>query len=76
MPLRTVSNEDVVALEHHLAAAWRIEADDRVHQRRFADAVAAEQAENLALLKLQRQALKNIGVAVISMNVLDFENGH
>ena len=67
---------DVVALEDDLAAARRIEADDRIHQRGLADAVAAEQAEDLALLELQRQALQHVGVAVIGMDVLDFENGH
>jgi hypothetical protein len=80
MPPRTVSNEalarDVVALEHHFAVARRIEADDRIHQRGFADAVAPEQSENLALLELQRQPLKHIGVAVIGVDVLDFENRH
>ena len=64
---------DLVALEHDLAAARRIEADDRIHQRGLADAVAAEQAEDLALLELQRQPLEDIGVPVIGMNVLDFE---
>ena len=57
MPLRTVSKDgirgDVLALEHDLAAARRIEADDRVHQRGLAHAVAPEQAEDLALLELQ-----------------------
>ena len=35
-----------------------------------------EQAENLALLELKRQALQHIGVAVIGMDVLDVEDGH
>ena len=47
---------DVVALEHDLAAARRIEADDRIHQRGLADAVPAEQAEDLALLELAATA--------------------
>src|ERR1700742_2257849 len=67
---------NLFALEHHSAAARRIEADDRVHQRGLADAIAAEQAEDLPLLELQRQALQHIGVAVIGVDVLDFENGH
>jgi hypothetical protein len=67
---------DVVALEHDLAAARRIEADDRIHQRGLADAVAPEQAEDLALLELQRQPLENVGVPVIGVDVLNFENRH
>src|SRR5262249_41571574 len=49
---------DVVTLEDDLAAARRIEADDRIHQRGFADAVASEQPEDLALLERQGQALE------------------
>jgi hypothetical protein len=48
---------DVVTLEDDLAATRRIEADDRVHQRGLANAVTAEQAEDLALLELQRKPL-------------------
>src|SRR5574339_406236 len=51
---------DVVAFEQNLAAARRAEAHDRVHQRCLADAVTSEQAEDLALLELQRQPLQNI----------------
>ena len=80
MPLRTVSNEemlrDVVALEDDPAAARRIEADDRVHQRGLAHAVAPEQAQDLALLELQRQSLQHVGVAVVGVDVLDFQNRH
>ena len=57
MPLRTVSNDgvlrDVRALEDDLAAARRIEADDRVDERGLADAVAPEQPQDLPLLELQ-----------------------
>jgi hypothetical protein len=41
---------DVGALEHDSAAARRIEADDRIHQRGLADPVAPEQSQNLPLL--------------------------
>src|SRR5665811_2439640 len=58
---------DVVALKHDLAAARRIEADDRVNQCGLADAIAPEQTENLALLELQRQPLENVGVPVICL---------
>src|SRR5215831_5831431 len=61
---------DVVALEYDPAAARRVEADDRVHQRGLADAVAAEKAENLSLLELQGQSLEDVSVPVIGMDVL------
>ena len=67
---------DVVALEHDFAAAWRIEADDRIHQRGLADAIASQKPKNLSLLKLQRQSLEHIGVPVIGVDVLHFENRH
>src|SRR5579863_5563913 len=43
---------DVGALEEHLAAARRHEADDGVDERSLAHAVSAKQPQNLALLKL------------------------
>src|SRR3954454_18028365 len=67
---------DFFALEHDLAAArWR-EADDRIDQRGFSDTVTAEQTENLALLELERQSLQDVGVAVVGVNVLNFEDRH
>ena len=67
---------DVGTLEIDLAAARRREADDGIDDGGLADAVPAEQAENLALLELKRQALQHIGVAVIGMDVLDVEDRH
>ena len=67
---------NVFAFEDDLAAARRVEADNRIHQRGLADPIAAEQAENLALLELQRKALQHIGIAVVGVDVLDVENGH
>ncbi len=32
--------------------------------------------EDLSLLELQRQPLQDVGVAVIGVDVLDFQNGH
>jgi hypothetical protein len=67
---------DVRTLEKDFSTPGRREADDRIDQRGLADTVAAEQADNLALLELQRDALQHIGVAVIGMDVLDVQNDH
>lgn len=67
---------DVRALEQNPAAPRRGETDDRIDQGRFADAVSSEQPENLPLLELQGHALQDVGVTVIGMYVLDFEERH
>src|SRR5215470_12879999 len=63
-------------LEQNLSAAWTIETHDRVHQRGLADAVASEQPEDLSFLELQGQALEDISVPVIGVNVLNFQDRH
>src|SRR5262249_42853766 len=67
---------DLTPLEHDAAATRRIKADNRIDQRSLADAVAAKQAEDLALLEFQRQAMQNMRVAVIGVDVVDFEDRH
>src|SRR5215472_13630337 len=67
---------NVFALEQNLSSARTIETHDRVHQCRLAHAVASEQPEDLALLELQGQALEDISVPVISVNVLNFQDRH
>ena len=35
-----------------------------------------EQPEDLALLELQRQALEDVGVSIVGVDVLDFDDRH
>src|SRR5262245_22393641 len=67
---------DVNAFENDPAAARRIKADDGVHQRGLADTVAPEQAEYLSLFELERQSLQDVGIPVVGVNVLNFQNRH
>src|SRR5215831_9140493 len=67
---------NIHALEQHLSSARTIETHDRVHQCRLAYAVASEQPEDLPLLELQGQALEDISVPVIRVNVLNFQDRH
>src|SRR5215216_3321182 len=67
---------DVRTFENDLAAARRIEAHDRVYQGGLADAVAPEQTENLSLLQRYRQPLQDVSIAVIGMDVLNFQDRH
>src|SRR5262249_38802726 len=67
---------NVHTLEQNLSTARTIETHDRVHQRGLADAIASEQPEDLSLLELQGQPLEDIGVPVIGVNVLNFQDRH
>ena len=80
MPLRTVSNEAVrvmsLPLNTILPRRGGLNPTIEFTSVRLADAVAAEQAEDLPLLELERQALQHVGVAVIGMDVLNVEDRH
>src|SRR5499427_10960301 len=67
---------DVSSLEDDFPTAGWIEAHDRVDERCLADAVATEQAQDLPLLKRQRQALNDIGIAVVDVDVPYLEQRH
>src|SRR6266852_1933581 len=67
---------DVSALEDDPAPARRRESDDRIHQRRLADAVASEQPQDLALLDLQGHSLQHVGITVIGVDVVNVQNRH
>src|SRR5712691_8449607 len=67
---------DVCALEHDPTAARRSESNDRIHQRRLADAVASEQPQDLPLLDLQGHSLQHVGITVIGVDVLNVQNRH
>ena len=44
-------------------------------QGRLADAVAAQQGDDLPRLQLERHALQDVAVAVVGMDVLDAQHG-
>src|SRR5262249_20736200 len=46
------------------------------HQCGLADAIASEQPKDLPLLELQGQALEDVSVPVIRVNVLNFQDRH
>ena len=67
---------DVRALEENPSAPRRSKTHDRVDERGLADAVASEQPEDGALIELQGESLQHIGVAVIGVDVENFQNRH
>src|SRR5215831_17912858 len=67
---------NVHALEENLSTPRTIETHDRVHQCGLADAIASEQPKDLPLLELQGQALEDVSVPVIRVNVLNFQDRH
>ncbi len=62
---------DRVALEQDLALAWRHQPHDGFQRRRFADAVAAEQSNHFAGANRERDAVQDVALAVIGVNILD-----
>ena len=58
-----------------LAARRRHQPHDRLHRRRLAGAVAAEQRHHLARPRLERDAVQDMGAAVIGVQVLHGEHG-
>ena len=68
---------DDLAVDLHLAAARRELAEDAVEQRRLAAAVRADQAEDLALLDVEADAVDRGDAAEALADVADFEDrGH
>ena len=63
-------------IEVDVSKFWVTLAAARLDQGRFADAVSSEQPENLPLLELQGHALQDVGVTVIGVYVLHFEERH
>ena len=57
--------------EQHRALARPHQAHDGLERRRLADAVAAEQADDLAGADLQRDAMQDVALAVIGVQALD-----
>src|SRR5262249_11902078 len=61
---------DVAPLEPHTAGGGAHQSHDRLERRRLADAVAPEQADDLASADLDRHAMQNVGLAVVGVDVL------
>jgi hypothetical protein len=51
------------------------ETHDRLQRRALADAVAPEQAHDLAALHVERDAVQDMALAVIGVHVLDRDEG-
>ncbi len=56
--------DDVLAVDHDLAGARRHHADQRLHQRRLAHAVAADEGDDLAGLDLEVDAVQHLALAI------------
>ena len=66
---------DPFAVERDLAGGRLDPAGDRLEQRRLADAVAAENAEHLAVAHGEVDALDDVARAVVGVQVADVEHG-
>ena len=65
---------EILAIEADRAGAQGQQAHDRLHRRRLAGAVAAEQAEDLARLRLQRQAEEDLDAVIGDVDAGDFKH--
>ena len=65
---------DVDAVEHHATAARRRQPGKRSAQRRLADTVPPENGRNLAALGAEGDTLQHMAVAVVRVEVEDFEH--
>jgi hypothetical protein len=64
---------DVAGFEANAAGTWRCQAHHRTHRGGLADAVAAEQADALALLHLERDAEQHPAEPIGGVNLLELE---
>ena len=67
---------DVGAVEHHAAAARRIEAGEQIEQRGLAGAVRADDGEDLGGLDLERYAVDGFDAAEFDREVVGVECAH
>ena len=65
---------DIHVLEGDAPPARRREADDRAHERRLAHAVASQNRYHFPRVDLQREALQDVAVAVVGVDVVDVEH--
>jgi hypothetical protein len=62
---------EVGAVQHHAPGAWPHQPHDRLQQGGLAGAVAAEQAQHLALLQLEREVAQHLHVAIEAVEAFD-----
>ena len=67
---------EVLAAQAHAAARGARQAHDGSQRGRLAGAVAADEADHLALADGERHALQDVGLAVIRVDVLELEQAH
>ena len=63
--------DEITALERDRAGGGVHEAHDRLEGRRLADAVAAEQANDLARPDVDADAVEDVGLAVVRVDVAE-----
>ena len=66
---------EILPVETHIAAARGRDAHDGAQGRGLARAVAAEQGDNLARLRFQRDALEDMALAQIGLDVVNPQQG-
>ena len=67
---------DALAFEHNLTLARRRDARDRAQRGALARAVRADQRDDLALLDGDRDAFERVDIAIVGMNVIQFQKRH
>src|SRR4029434_4270386 len=65
---------DVLALEEHAASRGAHDPRDGLHGGALAHAVPAEQAHHLARLHLEGDAVQDVALAVVGLNVLETQH--
>jgi len=68
------SGQDLLAFEGDAAAAAIEQPHHRFQRRRLAGAVAADQADDLATIHLERDALQDVARAVPGVQIVDAEH--
>ena len=66
---------EILPVERHLAAARRRDAHDGAQGRGLPRAIAAQQRDNLARPRLQRDALKDMALAQIGLDIVNPQQG-
>src|SRR6202045_2130380 len=73
-PVRRQAGDDA-SFVHNLAPTWTDEPHDRLERGALADAVAPEKANNLSPTHFQRDAMENVALAVVGVDVLNVDKG-
>ena len=80
MPLRTVSNDELWVMSSPLNTILPrrggVKPTIELTSVVLPTPLRPKQTENLALLELERQSLQDVGVAVVGVDVLNFQDRH